>query len=188
MVRKQISYGKILLLFVCLAAWMGADSALAQYPDKAGYVSLFNGRDLSGWKMQWEGLWNVERGVLTGRQDPAKGGDSWLFTEEAWDDFTLYLEFKMTPNCNSGVGIRMPKGVEGRPSQYGYEVQISDVDEEFPTGSLFRHVAANKKMQGPNWNEMHIICVKDHIVVYVNKQKVLDARDMTNSLDGRIGL
>ncbi|MEW6236806.1 MAG: family 16 glycoside hydrolase [Candidatus Omnitrophota bacterium] len=176
------------MLTVCLAGWMGADSALAQYPDRAGYVSLFNGRDLSGWKMQWEGLWNVERGVLTGRQDPAKGGDSWLFTENTWDDFILQLEFKMTSNCNSGVGIRMPKSAEGRPSQYGYEVQISDVDEEFPTGSLFRHLAANIKMQGPNWNEMHIACVKDHIVVYVNKQKVLDARNMTNSLEGRIGL
>lgn len=162
-------------------------SALAQFPDAAGYVPIFNGQNLDGWQMQWPGIWEVQKGVLVGKQDPEVGNDSWLFTKETWDDFSLYLEFNMTPKCNSGVGIRMPKGVEGRPSQHGYEIQISDMDEKFPTGSIFRHVSAEKDLYNPNWNQMYIVCVKEHIVVYLNRQKVVDAH-LDNSMEGRIGL
>lgn len=178
------------LFFVLLTAFVlssvTAIPVMAQY--ESGYVSLFNGRNTDGWTEQWKGIWEVNKGILTGRQDPAEGKDSWLFTNEEWDDFAINLEFKMTPNCNSGVGIRMPKGVEGRPSQHGYEIQISDNDEEYPTGSVFRHSAATKKMHNTaQWNEMSIICVKDHIVVYVNRQKVTDVR-LEGSKKGRIGL
>jgi len=161
--------------------------AQAQFPDAAGYTPLFNGRDLSGWTEQWKGDWSVQKGILTGKQDPAVGQDSWLFTESEWDDFSFYVEFRMTSNCNSGVGIRMPIGIEGRPSQHGYEIQIADTDDEFPTGSIFRHVAANQKMHRPGWNEMYIVAHGDHIVVYANRQKVTDAR-LEGSKKGRIGL
>ena len=86
------------------------------------------------------------------------------------------------------MGIRMPQGVEGRPSQHGYEIQINDSDEEFPTGSIFRHHAATmKNHQVGKWNQMAIIAVKNHFVVYLNRQKVLDVR-MAGSKQGRIGL
>lgn len=160
----------------------------AQFPDKDGYLAIFNGRDLTGWTMQWEGLWTVADRTLTGKQDPKVGKDSWLFTEAEWDDFCLLLEFRDTKGGNSGVGIRMPAGVEGRPSQHGYEIQISDVDEEFPTGSVFRHVKTSRKLDQPDqWNTMAITCMSDHIVVYVNKLKVVDAR-LEGSKKGRIGL
>lgn len=182
-------------LWTIACAWLAACAAGAAeyggseygFEDAHGYTPLFNGRNLDGWTMQWPGLWTVEDGVLTGRQDPATGGDSWLFTNAEWDDFALELRFNMTAECNGGAGIRMPAGVEGRPSQYGYEIQISDIDEEYPTGSVFRHVAANQKLHKPGWNEMGIICVKDHIVVYLNRQKVVDAR-LEGSKKGRVGL
>ncbi len=164
------------------------EAGQAQFPDDAGYTPIFNGRDLEGWEIQWPGIWEVEKGILVGKQDPETGGDSWLFTSEAWDDFSLYFEFRMTPECNSGVGIRMPKGVEGRPSQHGYEIQISDIDEQYPTGSVFRHVSASEDLHKEGWNQMYIVCVEDHVVVYLNQQKIVDARDLDNSLAGRIGL
>jgi hypothetical protein len=176
-----------LMLALCALAVFPAQSAMAQYMDDWGYTPIFNKANLDGWQMQWPGLWTVEKGAITGKQDPATGADSWLFTEAEWDDFALILEFKTTPNCNSGVGIRMPKDQEGRPSQYGYEIQISDVDEEYPSGSIFRHFSATQKLHQNDWNRMDIICVKDHIVVYLNSQKVTDTR-MQNSFKGRIGL
>ena len=174
---------------IAVVCGTGPDNAWAQYPDAAGYTRIHNQRDLSGWKMQWPGIWTVEGGAIGGRQDPATGKDSWLFTEEEWDDFSLNLEFRITKDGNSGIGIRMPKDQEGRPSQHGYEIQIWDADEKFPTGSVFRHVAASRKLQRPpaDWNELAIICVGDHIVVYVNRQKVTDAR-VDGSKKGRIGL
>lgn len=159
----------------------------AQHPAPDGYESIFNGSSLDGWTMQWPGLWTVEERVLVGRQDPEHGGDSWLFTNREWDDFSLEMQFQTTAACNSGIGIRMPAGVEGRPSQYGYEIQVSDVDEQFPTGSIFRHVAASQQLHRSGWNTIAIICVADHIVVYLNRQKVVNAR-LEGSTKGRIGL
>lgn len=183
-----------LMYWVCMISVLSLGfsvSAQVQFPDVSGYTQgympIFNGQNLNGWTMQWSGLWTVERGVLTGKQDPATGGDSWLFTNDEWDDFSLYVEFRMTDHCNSGVGVRMPQGVEGRPSQHGYEIQISDTDEEYPTGSVFRHSPATRKMHQKGWNEMFVVCVKDHIVVYVNKQKVTDTH-LEGSKKGRIGL
>lgn len=173
---------------LCCLALLIAPAAMAQYPADDGYERVFNGRDLAGWEIQWPGLWTVENGILIGKQDPETGGDSWLFTEREWDDFSLELEFRMTPSANSGVGIRMPAGVEGRPSQHGYEIQISDIDTQYPTGSVFRHVAAPSGIERVGeWNQLAIICVGDHIVVYLNRQKVIDAR-LEGSLEGRVGL
>lgn len=181
MYRIRSMYFIIILLTV-------SSSAFAQFPAGDGYESIFNGRNLDGWEMQWPGNWSVERGVLTGRQDPATHSDSWLFTEREWDDFAIELNFKITKAGNSGVGIRMPKGVEGKPSQYGFEIQINDSDEEFPTGSAFRHVAASpKKHKVGEWNNMAIISVKDHFVVYLNTAKVLDTH-LDGPKKGRIGL
>jgi hypothetical protein len=176
-----------IVFILTLGVLTSLQPANAQWADDWGYTPIFNGRDFTGWEMQWPGIWEVEKGVMVGKQDPETGADSWMFTKQEWDDFALILEFKMTDNCNSGVGIRMPAGQEGRPSQYGYEIQISDVDEQYPTGSVFRHHSASKNLHGKNWNRMDIICVNDHIVVYVNRQKVTDVR-LENSFKGRIGL
>lgn len=185
---KRFGTIHIALLLGLLTGLIGfAQPSYAQYPDSSGYTPIFNGQNLDGWTMQWNGLWTVEKGVLTGKQDPATGGDSWLFTNEEWDDFSFYCEFRMTDNCNSGVGVRMPAGVEGKPSQHGYEIQIADTDEEYPTGSVFNKIAATRKMHQKGWNELYVVCVKDHIVVYVNKQKVTDTR-LEGSKKGRIGL
>jgi hypothetical protein len=156
--------------------------------EEEGYQPLFTGEDLSGWTIQWKGNWEVNDGVIVGRQDVVEKGDSWLFTEDAWADFILKLEFHITPEGNSGVGIRMPKGVEGRPSQYGYEIQINDSDDQFPTGSIFRHVAASPKVHKMGeWNEMTIEAKGPGIIVHVNGEKVIDA-SVENTREGRIGL
>ena len=189
MIQRMGTRTTILAIAVLGLSLLAASSyAQYPYPDTWGHTPLFSGKDLTGWKMQWPGLWEVKRGAITGKQDPATGGDSWLFTEQEWDDFSLYLNFKVTPNCNSGVGVRMPSGVEGRPSQHGFEIQISDNDTEFPTGSIFRKAAATPNVLKTNeWNELGIVCFKNHIVVYLNKIKVTDAR-VEGSLKGRIGL
>ncbi len=167
---------------------IGVTQEVYIFPDEAGYLPLFNGYNLKGWEMQWEGIWRAENNQIIGRQDPDVGEDSWLFTESEWDDFSLELEFRMTENCNSGIGIRMPNGVEGRPSQHGFEIQISDVDEQFPTGSIFKHVSAGQNLhKTTDWHKLAIVAVGDHIMVYVNRQKVVDAR-VEGSMKGRIGL
>ncbi len=183
---KRLSTTITVIALCAFCVVIGLPQSSSAQHDK-DYETLFNKSNLDGWKMQWSGLWTVENGVLTGKQDPATGKDSWLFTTEEWDDFILYAEFKMTPNCNSGIGVRMPKDKVGRPSEFGFEIQISDNHKEYPTGSVFKHQAASQNLHSKDGNEMYIICVKDHIVVYVNKTKVVDTH-LEGPQKGRIGL
>ncbi|MBD3267640.1 DUF1080 domain-containing protein, partial [bacterium] len=126
-----------------------------------------------------------------GRAHPLGKGDSWLFTNEEWDDFSLSLGFRIRNGetlgeGNSGIGFRMPAGVEGRPSKYGFEMQINRDDTTYPTGSIYNHVPVDTLYHNSGWNQVNITCVGEHIVVYLNRESVIDA-DLPGSRQGRIG-
>src|SRR5262245_59249340 len=66
----------------------------------AGWVSLFNGKDLSGWKVVGPERWSVDNGTILG--EGIHGKDGFLKTEKTYKDFHASLKFKCeTPN-NSG--------------------------------------------------------------------------------------
>jgi len=72
----------------------------------AGWVQLFNGRDLSGWTQKGgKALYTVEDGCIVGRtvlQSP----NSFLCTEKDYDNFIFEMDFKVDPRLNSGVQFR----------------------------------------------------------------------------------
>ncbi|MHC4994695.1 MAG: 3-keto-disaccharide hydrolase [Planctomycetota bacterium] len=64
--------------------------------DSTGYTSLFNGEDLSGWKIPEgdNGHWKVVDGVIDyDAQSEAKGNKS-LYTEQSFGDFALHIEWR----------------------------------------------------------------------------------------------
>lgn len=73
-------------------------------------ITLFNGKDLSGWHAAGENQWIVEGGIL---KSPKSGAN--LISDSKFTDFKLHLEFRYPKGSNSGIYLR------GR-----YEVQISD--------------------------------------------------------------
>ncbi|MFT5323344.1 MAG: putative heme-binding domain-containing protein [Planctomycetaceae bacterium] len=82
---------------------------LAVVPLRAedGFVKLFNGKDLTGWKGDSE-LWSVEDGCITGK---TKGKDHLSYNKFLiWDgvvsDFEFHCEFRLEGNNNSGVQYR----------------------------------------------------------------------------------
>ncbi len=178
---------KTIRTFTITLAALFALATLSQSAHHEDWKKIFNGKNLKGWTIQWPGQWSVEDGVLIGKQDPETGGDSWLFTNHEFTHYTLSLEFNHTSEHNSGVGICMPKEHEGRPSQYGYEIQISDIDEKFPTGSVFRHVSAKSGAQKEGWNNMVITVTKNHVKVELNGKAVTNS-DVEDTHTGRIGL
>ena len=101
--RIRLSVPQVLcstLSFFLLAHEAGANAA------EAGWVELFNGKDLSGW-VQRGGKANyaVEDGVIVGSS--VLGTDnSFLCTQKEYSDFILELDFKVDPKLNSGVQIR----------------------------------------------------------------------------------
>ena len=82
-------------------------------PAEAGFVSLFNGKDLTGWDGNPK-LWSVKDGVITGQttaENPTKGNTFLIWTNGTVGDFELRCSFKLTPGddkgfANSGIQYR----------------------------------------------------------------------------------
>src|SRR5207249_11119675 len=81
-----------------------AAALLAQSRVKApgeDWVSLFNGKDLTGWANVGQEKWEVENGTIHGRGTSKEYG--YLRTEQKYKDFHLSLRFKCEADGNSGV-------------------------------------------------------------------------------------
>ena len=144
-----------------------------------GFSSLFNGKDLTGWKATGKmDVWGAEKGVIY----VEKGGGGWLLTEQEFGDFELRVEYKMSKGANSGVALRTP--TEGDPAYVGMEIQLID-DEGWPgkladyqhTGSIYDVVPASKLNNKPigEWNSIRIVAKGSMVKVEVNGTTVVDA-------------
>jgi hypothetical protein len=148
-----------------------------------GFRSLFNGKDLSGWRVinGKPTAWGASDGVLftTGND----GG--WLMTEATFTNFEMRLEFKLPEKGNSGVALRSP--LAGDPAYQGMEIQILDdgwhkanltgLRPTQLTGSIYDIVGPSKDANKPigQWNEMRIVAKDRHISIELNGTKIVDA-------------
>jgi hypothetical protein len=176
------------ILIVLVLAVLGGILPLALAFDDsspAGYVALFNGKDLSGWKVLGGKMdaWSAEDGLLF-----VKGsGGGWLLTEEKYGDFDLRLQFKLPPGGNSGVALRAP--FEGNPAYAGMEIQLLDDswykdEKNFKglkptqlTGSIYGVVPPSQDATKPagQWNTIQIRAEGRRITVILNGLKTVDA-------------
>jgi hypothetical protein len=141
------------------------------------WVSLINGKDLTGWKVHPEhpGNWRVEKGVLIGSS--AKGY-SYLFSEkDDYADFHIRIKAKVNAEGNSGLYFRTGYSSENDPKGYG--AQISHQHEPYPTGSLYNLCKAAKDLRIPGdaWFVMEVTAKHNHIVIKVNDQTTVDFID-----------
>jgi hypothetical protein len=168
-----------LAALLLLAAVVVAPARSQEPKPPAGFQSLFNGKDLTGWKPTGKSeVWGTEKGVIY----VDKGGGGWLLTEKEFGDFELRLEYKMSKGANSGVALRTPD--KGDPAYVGMEIQLID-DEGWPgkladyqhTGSIYDVVPASKQNNKPigEWNSIRIVCVGSKVTVEVNGQTLVDA-------------
>lgn len=180
-------------------------------------VSLFNGKDLSGWDgdPKW---WTVEDGVITAEstpEKPCKKTNYLVWTGGLPSDFTLVCDFKISEAGNSGIHIRS----ERRPDydMYGYQADITGDGKLI--GFIYHHkrglvaergekVAISRtgerkadsigdgvellKHYKPNqWNRYRIICIGDTLTLYLNDVKMCVVEDLdpeTKKALGYIGL
>ena len=115
---------KLLKTFALLA--LGAGAAFAQ-DSATGATSLFNGKDLSGWKIPAgdNGHWKVVDGVIDYDGESEAKADKHLFTEQAYGDFELQVEWRIkeTPYINPNVPYILPNGsqavdIKGKPLKF----------------------------------------------------------------------
>jgi hypothetical protein len=112
---------KKLFAIVCCAAAAGAAPASPQEKLEAGFVRLFNGKDLNGWKVPAgdNGHWRVLDGVIDYDAQSEAAGDKSLWSEREYGDFVLRLEWRIkeTPYVNPNVHIVKPDGTSKRDAQ-----------------------------------------------------------------------
>ena len=99
--------GAVRILVLALAGLLAARMAVTAEPP--GFVSLFNGRDLSGWEVPAgdNGHWQVVDGVIDYDASSEATGDKSLWTQKAYGDFVLRVEWRIkeTPYVNPNVPI-----------------------------------------------------------------------------------
>lgn len=172
--------------FRSTVAWLGAFIGVtcfgaATASGETGFVSLFDGRTLDGWRaagQKGEG-YIPKNGVLV---CPATGGGN-LFTEKEYENFIFRFEFKLTENANNGIGIRAP--FEGDAAYQGMEIQVLHDDgpqykslrPEQYHGSVYDVIAARRGAQKAlgEWNSEEIIADHRHIKVTLNGKVIVDA-------------
>jgi hypothetical protein len=152
-----------------------ANAMLAKKGDD-GFVSIFNGKDLTGWAGPLEN-YEVKDGALVCK--PGKGGD--LYTKETYGDFAVRLEINMPPGGNNGLAIRYPG--KGNSSVDGMcELQVLDtgypgkLDPRQAHGSAYGMVAAHQGYLRPanTWNFQEVVVKGSTIRVELNGTVILD--------------
>jgi WD40 repeat protein len=147
-----------------------------------GFTPLFNGKDLSGWGFRNCNRqdWVIENEILSTRPRKKVDFNSWLMTEQQYDDFELMLEYMISKKTNSGLAIRA--GPTGIPASQGMEIQIGD-DPSFPkatpkqaTGAIWNLAAPLKNATRPlgEWNRLHLIVNDRRLKLMLNGITVQD--------------
>jgi hypothetical protein len=142
-------------------------------------VSLFNGKDFTGWKFSdctRASSWTVEHGTLVSN---GKGAE--IISDAKFDDFKLHIEFNCGPKSNSGVYLR------GR-----YEMQVeNDSAEEPPSrhmGGVYGFLAPmpEQPRTSGTWQTYDITLLGRTVTVVQNGQTIIDHKEIPGITGGAL--
>ncbi|MCG3128683.1 MAG: hypothetical protein CHACPFDD_03573 [Phycisphaerae bacterium] len=163
-----------------------------KYPgNTAGWISLFDGKSLDGWKSVGPAKWEVRDGSLV-----TSGGRGYLHTTGTYRDVEFRAKVRVSKGGNSGVFIRArhpdpnkPDPNRAFPWPVGPEAQINNNDRENPTGSIYnKHRAAEIISSDGQWFDFYVLARDDWWQVRVNGRAILDVRDSSAMDPGFIAL
>ncbi|UCC98450.1 MAG: DUF1080 domain-containing protein [Phycisphaerales bacterium] len=171
-----------------------------------GWVSLFNGKDLTGWDGDSR-LWSVKDGVIHGQTtltNPARGNTFLIWRGGILKDFELKIEFRIE-NGNSGIQYRSKEvdkwvvsgyqaEVENNPGKVGFLyhergrgwlVNVGDfmVIDENGTKTVVGNISDRDELikagyyKEKDWNEYHIIAQGNHLKHYLNGYQTMELVD-----------
>jgi hypothetical protein len=150
-------------------------------------VELFNGKDLTGWKLldpkQTNGFKIVD-GVLVNDPVAVEGkrvryGN--IRTEQEFEDFNLKLEVNVPVHSNSGVYLRGMYEIQVFDS-YGKELDSHNM------GALYSRVTPSQAAEKPagEWQTMDITLYKRHVTVVLNGKTIIDNQPVFGPTGGAI--
>ena len=179
--------------FVLAAGPLCFAQDVSQAEKDAGFVSMFNGKDLTGWMYlgKGEGTFSVQDGAIH-----YKSGNGWLcYTVKEYVDFELRCDFKLIkPGGDGGIFFRATKDAAGGanwPSQR-YELQVKDYAEQARLWGLpyqldKEKVAKVRKKLG-EWETYRLVVQGNKIEVHLNGELVTTADAAKPLKQGFLGL
>ena len=162
----KLTWGMCLVPTLAMGFFLGTRPTQAgdDFKVEPGYTSLFNGKDLTGWRLGKDLLdgktesktkkWHVTDNVIV--IDGGGGGD--IYTVKDFNtDYNLKLEFRAAPKADSGVYVR------------GIQLQVRD----YPTVGPYKKV----KFKDGDWNQLDIT-VKGPVYTTTVNGKAVGAKDV----------
>ena len=172
---------------MCVA--IGADAG------KDELQAIFNGKDLTGWKVPAENpWWKVVEGVLVGENDEKLKGNV-LYTEKSYTDVIFETDVRWSGEIDSGIYLRKAKA----PAKGEVQVQIgvSRSLKKDMTCSLYIHgkypdyaQAKNteKLLKANDWNTMRVQAIGAKYTLWLNVEMVMECEDPAFPNAGPIGV
>ena len=151
------------------------DNELTDAEIAEGWVSLFNGSDLKGWKNNNDKP--VEAKIEDGSINPHGTGGYLLVYDKRYGDFVFQCDVKMSgPDCNSGVFLRC--GDLEDPIYSSLEIQVlgGDGATMHDFGSIYDLVAPSKNATRGDgeWDTIEARCEGPLVTVSVNGEQVAE--------------
>ena len=141
MILKQILFVFALVITalpISISVSQELDYGISDALAEKGWIALFDGETLFGWKKTAEADWSVVDGEIR----VTSGNVGLLRTTSQFDDFELRFEYLAPSATNSGVFLRTsPK--PRNAARDCYEFNIAPADNPFPTGSLVKRIKSD---------------------------------------------
>jgi len=160
-----LSTRRFCILAVCCSLLIptAVGGELTDEEKDAGFVSMFNGKDFSGWRFTGKppGNWSVEDGVIK----LSGGGSPHLSTADEFANFEMRFEWRaMRDKYNSGFFIRSPSNLGKN------QLNLAKGGEGKFIGGKLEGAKAVPELQKPagQWNEWRVLVVDDTVTFWCN--------------------
>ncbi|MFA5650597.1 MAG: DUF1080 domain-containing protein, partial [Proteiniphilum sp.] len=179
---------------------------LAENPSEGGFVSLFNGKNLDGWKGLVENP--IKRAAMSERElaaaqkkADAEAARDWkveegnivfdgtgynnLCTEKQYGDFEMLVDWKLYPGPEPDAGIYL----RGTPQVQIWDTSRVDVGAQVGSGGLYNNQTHPSKplkvadQKVGEWNTLRVRMIGDRVSVWLNDELVTDNVILENYWD-----
>jgi hypothetical protein len=143
--------------------------------------SLFNGKNLDGWKIHGTEKWYVDNGNLVCESGPDKEY-GYLATDKQYKDFELTVEFKQEADGNSGVFFH--SSLEGTKIS-GWQAEVAPpghstggIYESYKRGWLIKPTEDKDKfLKMGEWNTMKVKVQGTKVTTWLNGHEMITLDD-----------
>src|SRR5436190_2351346 len=160
-------------------------SNLSAQNNKGGWINLFDGKSLNGWKkVAGAAEYKIEDGAILGVTVP-NTPNTFLITEKVYADFVLELEVKIEDSTsNSGIQFRSqydPAGNNGKGKVYGYQYELDPSSRRWTAGvydegrrdwlyPLALNASAQDLLKTGIYNKVRVECIGPVIRTWINNK------------------